>query len=99
MAKTTEELMAMVSDVNAENGELDNLDYFSMEEFDEILDMEKPWEIARKIHFGDFNPMHEYFTFDGYGNLESVSDWELERKLEEWEDEIMEAYGRMEEEG
>lgn len=44
--------------------------YF-MEEFNEMFDGVKPWEIARSAFFGDFNPTHDYFTFNGYGNLVS----------------------------
>lgn len=31
-------------------------------------------EVARAIHFGDYNYSHEYVTFNGYGNLESSND-------------------------
>lgn len=46
----------------------------SMDELDEILYRETPSTIADLVYYGEFNPNHEYFTFDGYGNLES-SDW------------------------
>lgn len=44
---------------------------YSMSEFDEIMRDEKPIDVAFKIHFGDFNPNHDYFMFDGYANLKS----------------------------
>lgn len=44
---------------------------YSMGEFDEYMYGVKPWEIARSAFFGDFNPTHDYFTFNGCGNLES----------------------------
>jgi hypothetical protein len=31
-------------------------------------------DLACKVHYGDFNPNYDYFTFDGYANLESVED-------------------------
>lgn len=51
---------------------------YDMDDFDELMCGMKPHDIARKIWFGDFNPMSDYWKFDGYGNLESlecVSDW------------------------
>lgn len=49
-----------------------------MERFDEICEGMKPIDIARSIAYGDFNPNHEYFHYDGYGNFESTNyptDW------------------------
>ena len=49
-----------------------------MERFDEICEGMTPIEIARSIFYGDFNPNHEYFHYDGYGNFESTdypTDW------------------------
>lgn len=49
-----------------------------MERFDEICEGMKPSEIARSIVYGDFNPSHDYFHFNGYGNFESTdcpTDW------------------------
>ena len=45
-----------------------------MERFDEICEGMKPSEIARSIVYGDFNPNHDYFHFNGYGNFESTND-------------------------
>ena len=49
-----------------------------MEKFDEICEGMTPSDIARSIFYGDFNPNHEYFHFNGYGNFESTNyptDW------------------------
>ena len=49
-----------------------------MERFDEICEGMTPSDIARGIFYGDFNPNHEYFNFNGYGNFESTdfpTDW------------------------
>ena len=49
-----------------------------MERFDEICEGMAPIEIANHIFYGDFNPNHEYFHYDGYGNFESTecpADW------------------------
>lgn len=45
---------------------------YSMEEFDEIMSGTTPWEIARAAYYsGKFCPAHDWFWFNGYGNLES----------------------------
>ena len=49
-----------------------------MERFDEICEGMTPSDIANQIFYGDFNPNHEYFHYDGYGNFESTNyptDW------------------------
>ena len=49
-----------------------------MERFDEICEGMTPSDIASSIFYGDFNPNHEYFHYDGYGNFESTNyptDW------------------------
>ncbi len=45
-----------------------------MERFDEICEGMTPSDIVNHIFYGDFNPNHEYFHYDGYGNFESTSD-------------------------
>lgn len=44
---------------------------YDMNDFDEIMNGTSLHTLARQIYFGDFNPMHDYFMFDGYGNLQS----------------------------
>lgn len=44
-----------------------------MERFDEICECMTPSDIANHIFYGDFNPNHEYFHYNGYGNLESTN--------------------------
>lgn len=58
-------------------------DYFlySMDEFNEIMSGTDPWEIARSAFYGDFKPCDDYFRFNGYGNLESLSDYEVEKEI------------------
>lgn len=49
-----------------------------MEGFDELCAGMTPSEIAMKIVYGDFNPNHDYFHYNGYGNFESAdfpTDW------------------------
>ena len=73
-----------------------------MERFDEICEGMTPSDIANHIFYGDFNPNHSYFHFNGYGNFESTSDptdWiypgdiareVVDREKSFWNDEIQE---------
>lgn len=40
---------------------------------DEIFHGQTPSQIIKQTAYGDFNYSHDYFRFDGYGNLESLS--------------------------
>lgn len=42
---------------------------YSMDEFDEIFRDEQPSRLACMIQFGDFNYNHDWFKFNGYGNI------------------------------
>ena len=77
---------ARFADVWSELGDIEQMSIFNewayrigeepicdMNEFDDLMHGWKPIDIAMRIHFGDFNPNHEYFRFDGYGNLESTN--------------------------
>ena len=60
--------------VNTHNEYCNSIDYmddyvYSMDEFDEIMSSQSPWEIARCAYYGNFCPAHDYFWFNGYGNL------------------------------
>ena len=49
-----------------------------MERFGEICEGMNPIDIAFRIFYGDFNPNHGYFRYDGYANFESTdfpTDW------------------------
>ena len=45
---------------------------YSMYELDEILEGRTPTDILLRGFYGDFRPQHDFFWFNGYGNLESA---------------------------
>ena len=84
------DLETMVIDINSHNGEFDHLEYYDMADFNEIVKyhfMEDGdpdfFRSVCAMHFGDFNPMHDYFKMDGSLNLESVNEWELQARLQD----------------
>ena len=48
-----------------------------MEELNDYMDGLEPLMILQLAFNGEFNPNHDYFTFNGYGNLQSIHEWDL----------------------
>lgn len=45
---------------------------YAVEEMDELFYGYGLSQFADRIFYGDYSPSAEFFTFDGYGNVESV---------------------------
>lgn len=98
MTKKIENLLTMVQEINAYNGSMEHLDLYEMDMFDDIMNGFEPMDIALKTYYGNFNPNDDYFRFNGYANLESLSEYDLENELIDYENEIIKEYTRIEEE-
>ena len=96
---TTEQLLLMAREVNGYDGSLDTFEWYDMDELEEIMFGQDAHWIACRIHFGDFNPMDDYFSFNGYGNLESIDEWGLEKMAEDWAEDIISRYTELCEDG
>ena len=82
----------VVSEVNSWSGELDDLDYKENDEdFFNTYFEGKPMEAVRATYYGDYNYMDEYVKFNAYGNLESASQWKVDKEIEESIDDIIES--------
>jgi len=89
---STEELRNMVNEVNSENGDLEQ---YQVHDFDEYTINElfsNPFEALRSATFGEVSFNDEYFRFNGYGNIETVSEYSLNQELEEDEDNIIKTW-------
>ena len=62
-----------IEELDAYNGYLGDDRCISMDDFNELMSGKEPWELARMIYFGTFNPNDDYFYFNAYGNLESTN--------------------------
>lgn len=79
--KTIEEIKEYLEGINENellaiwNCYCDNNNYddhiYYMYELDEILNGETSSDIINKVVYGSFNSHHDYFKFNGYGNLQS----------------------------
>lgn len=76
---TIEELKEMAQDVNSWDGSLDYLQYYvNNEYFFKEMFGDKVDEAVRAVCYGDYNYMDDYVRFNGYGNLDSCSEYEYE---------------------
>ena len=51
---------------------------YRMCDIDEVLEGQSAEWLFNRMYYGDFRPTDEYFTFNGYGNLESFNNWSLD---------------------
>jgi hypothetical protein len=88
--KRAELLRNIVTEVVGYNGALEGYEaHIFDEEFFDVYFSEK-MEIARAVFFGNIESWSDdYIRFNGYGNLESLSDWAYEAELLEGEKEIV----------
>lgn len=96
----TEKLMAMVQEVNSWNGELEYLNVWENDDdFFNTFFGGDPMEVARAISFGDYSYNDEYVTFNDYRNLVSYTEYQAEELLKDFEEEIIESYNELVENG
>lgn len=82
----------LVQELNGWNGCLDFLDYMENDEdFFETYYSNRPMEAVRACCYGDYNYMDDYVHINVYGNLETCNEWELQAKIKDYIDEIIEA--------
>ena len=83
-------LIDMVHELNSWNGCLDWLDFCENDENFFECYFENKIEVARAICYGDYNYTDDYVRFNGYGNLESFSEYDMIEELKDSIDEIIE---------
>ena len=82
----------IISDINSIDGSLDYLEYYeNNEEFFNTFFYNNPTEAVRSSFYGDYHFCDNWVKFDGYGNLKSVNDYELEKEYKYYIDEIVNA--------
>ena len=62
--------------------------YPNDEDFFNMYYSNDPYNAVQRAVYGDYQPMHDYVMFDGYGNLKSLNTYELEKYMSD--DEIAE---------
>ena len=84
--------MDIVGQLNGLNGSFETYVLYNMDDFDMVIgEGYTPTELAQRIFFGDFNINDDYFYFNGYGNLESITEYDMEGHFEMIIDEVVDS--------
>ena len=83
-------LIDMVQELNSWNGCLEYLDFWENDgEFFETY-FESKLDAVRATFYGDYKFYDDYVRFNGYGNLESFSEYDMIEEIKDSIDEIVE---------
>ena len=87
-----DEIGDIIIEINSIDGSLDYLAYYENdEEFFNTYFYNNPTEAVRSAYYGDYNYCDKYVSFNGYGNLVSFNDYDLEKEYKEYINEIVNA--------
>ena len=93
---STQQLHEMVQEMSGYDGSFEELNaYENDEEFFNTFFSDNPIEAVRATYFGDYSFSDDYVRFNGYGNLESLNDYDYEEELEDYRDEIVDRWVEM----
>ena len=84
-----DEIGDIIIEINSIDGSLYFLEFFDND--DEIFNTffsNNPTEAVRSAYYGDYNYCDDWVKFDGYMNLKSVDDYELEKEYKDYIDDI-----------
>ena len=80
----------IVNEINSLDGSLEFLEYWeNNEEFFNTFFFNNPMEAVRSSFFGDYDYSDECVKFDGYGNLTSANEYEVEAEYKDYIDDIV----------
>lgn len=90
---STMELHEMLLEANENtNGGYEHIIKYKSDYFWSDLELQyiSPQDIANMISYGSYKPYHEFVGFDGYGNIESMTEEDYRQKLLDYFDEYSE---------
>lgn len=90
---TTNELQELIIEANLNtNGAYDHIIKYEESDFwDNFAAMEyAPQDIANMVVYGSYKPYHDFIGFDGYGNIESMTEEEYRQELLDYYEEYSE---------
>ena len=92
LLKYPNEIGDIIAEINSIDSSLDFLEYWDNdEEFFNTFYYLNPAEAVRSAYYGDYNYCDKYVKFNGYGNLVSFNDYELEKEYKDYIYEITES--------
>lgn len=86
-----EVLLDVVNELNCWNGCLYYLEFFENNEefFNTYFISKAPMEIIRATYYGDYNYNDDYVKFNGYGNIDSYTEYEKNEMIKDNIDDIV----------
>ena len=88
-----DEIRDIVIEINSIDNSLNYLEYFDNDDdFFNTFFYNNPSEAVRSSYYGDYNYCDKYVRFNGYGNLESFNDYDLEKEYKYYIDEIIDSF-------
>lgn len=92
LLKYPNEIGDIIAEINSIDSSLDFLEYWENdEEFFNTFYYLNPAEAVRSAYYGDYNYCDKYVKFNGYGNLVSFNDYDLEKEYKDYIYEITES--------
>lgn len=90
LLENVDELQQIANEIHSYSGDLEHLQFWENdEEFFETFFSHNPMEAVRASFYGDYRYADPYVRFDGYGNLESLEEYQIENELKNNVDEII----------
>lgn len=90
---SVEDLMSMTREINSWDGSLEHLNYWeNNDDFFETFYYHSVGDLVRALSYGNYHYTDEYVTFDVYGNIVSMSNYEVEDEIQDCATEIIERY-------
>ena len=83
-------LISVVQELNGWNGCLDWLEFWENDGYFFDCVFENKLDVARAIYYGDYNYNDDYVRINGYGNLESFSEYDMIEEIKDSIEEIVE---------
>ena len=83
-------LISVVQELNSWNGCLDWLEFWENDGYFFDCVFENKLDVARAIYYGDYNYNDDYVRINGYGNLESFSEYDMIEEIKAYIEEIVE---------
>ena len=83
-------LISVVQELNSWNGCLDWLEFWENDGYFFDCVFENKLDVARAIYYGDYRYNDDYVRINGYGNLESFSEYDMIEEIKAYIEEIVE---------
>ena len=86
LEENSENRLTICREINSYDGSMDWADTYDLEE---LASFTSAYDLARAIIYGEVNNIEDEVRYNGYGNLETVDEYELEEESKNHIEEII----------